>query len=236
MSLFSYQKINAQLREARQLRVARGSTLSKRTFTLDNYSAVIQESPELNQRSSVRDIDYRLALFMVRKLQTKLKGKNVLVLACGVGLLGVTAHFLGAVVTLTESKELFPLIRKNLDLNNINDRITIEEFLWGELHQSSLTMQFFHYILLAVDINHSDEYLQNLIQGLISVAGNGTNLIVGYKKTIANEENILEFRLLLGQYFDFPSSRSVIYQCDSGEIIILQMKRKPFSNFLEKNL
>jgi hypothetical protein len=106
----------------------------------------------------------------------------------------------------------------------------------GELHQSSLTMQFFHYILLAVDINHSDEYLQNLIQGLISVAGNGTNLIVGYKKTIANEENILEFRLLLGQYFDFPSSRSVIYQCDSGEIIILQMKRKPFSNFLEKNL
>jgi hypothetical protein len=42
-------------------------------------------------------------------------------------LLGIAAHFLGAVVTLIECKELFPLIQKNLDLNNIKDRINLEE-------------------------------------------------------------------------------------------------------------
>jgi hypothetical protein len=74
--------------------------------------------------------------------------------------------------------------------------------------------------------------------------------LLAYKKltTSSTEEKILNFRRLLGKYFDFSSSRTVIYEsnCEGGnerakgkgkeEGIILQMKRRPFCSFLEKSL
>jgi nicotinamide N-methyltransferase len=60
------------------------------------------------------------------------KGKRVLEIGAGTGILGITTAKLGAEsVVLTDLGELVDALKANIALNGLQDRATAQEYLWG---------------------------------------------------------------------------------------------------------
>jgi len=60
------------------------------------------------------------------------KNKKVIELGAGTGLVGLALSRLGSNVTLTDQKQMLPLLQHNAKLNNLDTKVNVEEFNWGE--------------------------------------------------------------------------------------------------------
>jgi len=78
---------------------------------------VIEDNPQLLQSQSANSGG-----------KPNLRGKRVIELGAGCGLIGIVLKklFPSTHVTITDKKELIPLIRKNLELNGLHDTPSIE--------------------------------------------------------------------------------------------------------------
>lgn len=101
---------------------------------------------------------------------------------------------------------------------------------------SQLCPHFHDFVLCGSHIlqNREEGSLDTIIKDLVEVSGNGTMLILGYKVPQHAPEIETEFREVFCKYFDLRNGRQVIYEMPDGDVVIMYVRRKPYSSFFEK--
>lgn len=104
-------------------------------------------------------------------------GKTVVELGAGTGLPGLTAAKLGASkVILTDIQQLIPVLQKNVEVNELGDRMTVCLFVWGsELPVQLSELEHVDLVLLS-DVFFDASDMSALAKTLKEVCRNETTL------------------------------------------------------------
>jgi hypothetical protein len=86
--------------------------------------------------------------------------------------------------------------------------------------------RFYDFVISSADpLWHVAGAVDSMIKSFEELAGNGTSLIVGYKKP-TDDALHNEFRMKLDRCFDLKMSKQAIYETPQGEILIVHAKRR----------
>lgn len=104
-------------------------------------------------------------------------GKTVVEFGAGTGLPGLTAAKLGASkVILTDIQQLIPVLQKNVEVNELGDRVTVCQFVWGsELPVPLSELEHVDLVLLS-DVFFDDTEMSSLAKTLKEVCRNETTV------------------------------------------------------------
>ncbi|KAI1792969.1 putative methyltransferase-domain-containing protein [Ganoderma leucocontextum] len=109
-----------------------------------------------------------------------LRGKNVLELGSGTGLVGLIAGHLGARVWITDQAPLLDIMKRNVALNSLDGRVAVAELNWGEPIPGSIPKPD---LILAADCVYFEPAFPLLVQTLTElVADSSTDVLFCYKK------------------------------------------------------
>jgi hypothetical protein len=169
-----------------------------------------------------------------KEMKGAFKGKDVLELDSGCGLLGIMTALLGASVIFTAPLDLQPVLKSNLALNLPNQTPDLFEFDWGD-DGNKLCTRFHDFVMSGAHIlqNREEGDVAKIISNLKEVSGNGTMLILGYRVPEHDSTIETKFREQLCKYFDLRNGKQVFYETPNGDIVIIFAKRKPFASFFE---
>ncbi|KAL3497679.1 hypothetical protein ACH5RR_040411 [Cinchona calisaya] len=112
------------------------------------------------------------------KLNFDFTNKTVLELGAGTGLPGLTAARLGASrVILTDIEPLIPVLKKNVEVNGLEDRVVVCQLVWGsdELPSQLSELGQFDLVLLS-DVFFDAAEMAALAKTLNKVCGKGTTV------------------------------------------------------------
>ncbi|EJF63020.1 hypothetical protein DICSQDRAFT_83873 [Dichomitus squalens LYAD-421 SS1] len=119
-----------------------------------------------------------LSSYIARK--GSLEGKTVLELGSGTGLVGLVAGHLGARVWITDQAPLLDIMKRNVALNNLDGRVTVAEFNWGEPTPAGIPKPD---LILAADCVYFEPAFPLLVQTLTDlVTDPSTEVLFCYKK------------------------------------------------------
>uniref|UniRef100_F6SN53 Uncharacterized protein n=2 Tax=Ciona intestinalis TaxID=7719 RepID=F6SN53_CIOIN len=129
------------------------------------------------------------------------RGRNVIELGAGTGLVGMAVAYLGGNVTVTDLQKFLPLLQENVDLNkNIIEKggnggnLTISELKWGK--RLERFKPGFYDFILGADIIYSEEEFQNLLETLTHLYGDDKNskrkVILSAKRRYDRVETFIE--------------------------------------------
>ncbi|XP_056418601.1 EEF1A lysine methyltransferase 3 [Hyla sarda] len=140
---------------------------------------------------------YLCSFFEEQKLN--FKGKKVIELGAGTGIVGILASLLGGRVTVTDLTHALPQIRKNVSANVSSDHVPdVCALSWGidQVHFS----QDYDFVLGA-DIVYLKETYDLLIQTLQHLCGPQTTILLSSK--MREEHGTMDFfQNILPQYFN----------------------------------
>ncbi|KAK6167978.1 hypothetical protein SNE40_021892 [Patella caerulea] len=124
----------------------------------------------------------------------KLKGKTVLELGAGTGVVGLVAGSLGAHVTITDLPEFLPLINLNIKENNelFGDDVKAETLIWGQTEYNTKDENI-DYILLA-DCIYYEESLEPLVNTIVKLCQQHTTILCCYEQRDTGNKPQLERR------------------------------------------
>ncbi|XP_042497416.1 protein N-lysine methyltransferase METTL21A-like isoform X2 [Macadamia integrifolia] len=110
-----------------------------------------------------------------------LRGKKVVELGAGCGLVGCVAALLGAVIVLTDLPDRLRLLKKNIE-NNVTENdvlgsATVRELIWGDDLDSELTDPLPDYVL-GSDVIYSEGAVTDLLATLKKLCGIQTTIIL----------------------------------------------------------
>ncbi|KAI9401644.1 hypothetical protein POPTR_001G148200v4, partial [Populus trichocarpa] len=122
------------------------------------------------------------ALLLSRWLATSqfdLRDKSVIELGAGAGLPGLTAALLGASrVLLTDIAPLLPGLVKNVEANELEDRVEVRELVWGSEESLSRIGELRRFdVVLLSDVFFDLEEMAALGRTLKKVSGNKTRIL-----------------------------------------------------------
>ncbi|KAJ4972544.1 hypothetical protein NE237_005718 [Protea cynaroides] len=110
-----------------------------------------------------------------------LKGKKVVELGAGCGLVGCVAALLGAEIILTDLPDRLRLLKKNIETNliesNMRGSATVRELIWGDDLDSELTDPLPDYVL-GSDVIYSEGAVTELLATLQKLCGIQTTIIL----------------------------------------------------------
>jgi len=128
------------------------------------------------------------------------KGKKVLELGSGCGLVGIYAAILGANVYFTDMNIVFDQLQLNIDNNlSIEERknIEVEELVWGTKGHLEKPWPQFDYMFAAECLYHEDTVIP-FLETTYQLANNNTII---YLSGIIGERTITLFHKIVGRYF-----------------------------------
>eukprot|EP01120_Amphizonella_sp_Union-15-10_P008843 TRINITY_DN3260_c0_g1_i1.p1 TRINITY_DN3260_c0_g1~~TRINITY_DN3260_c0_g1_i1.p1 ORF type:complete len:241 (-),score=43.63 TRINITY_DN3260_c0_g1_i1:97-819(-) len=230
-----YNQINQLLKNLRSLRLSR-SEGNQRTFNCGGRVITLTEKPEIDFVACVRDEEYWMCKYLEKRFKRKeIENKSTVQIGSGCGLLSIAMSEFGASPIIVTGKEsVVLLLEKNISNNDTFHNIQTKEFDWGQ-PASQLGQKMFSFVLAGCYFLSGDQNLEIIVETLVKLSGNGTTLILGIKRTLGGEKSQREilFRKMLGEFFDFATSREYIYTVNDGKVVVLQLKRKPYSTFLQ---
>ncbi|KAJ7233145.1 putative methyltransferase-domain-containing protein [Mycena haematopus] len=120
-----------------------------------------------------------LARYLVKIGSEAFRGKKVLELGSGTGLVGLVAAMLGGTVYLTDQAPLLNIIRKNVEINKLSPLCVVEELNWGEPIPVNIPRPD---VILAADCVYFEPAFPLLVQTLCDLVGEDTEVLFCYKK------------------------------------------------------
>ncbi|OJA07698.1 hypothetical protein AZE42_01865 [Rhizopogon vesiculosus] len=108
-----------------------------------------------------------------------LKGKNIVELGSGTGLVGLVAGALGGTVWTTDQAPLLDIMHQNVMLNNLQSRVSVCELNWGEKPPFEIPPPE---LILAADCVYFEPAFPLLVQTLSDMALSSTEILFCYKK------------------------------------------------------
>ncbi|XP_057872306.2 uncharacterized protein LOC131078581 isoform X2 [Cryptomeria japonica] len=108
--------------------------------------------------------------------------KTVIELGAGTGVPGLTAALLGANVILTDLPPLLPGLQKNVDKNDLRDKVIVKELIWGEdCSFSDLGLsQPVDYVLMS-DLLYDVNSMPALCKTLKHISDGHTQILLAYE-------------------------------------------------------
>eukprot|EP01087_Luapelamoeba_hula_P000099 TRINITY_DN10053_c0_g1_i1.p1 TRINITY_DN10053_c0_g1~~TRINITY_DN10053_c0_g1_i1.p1 ORF type:complete len:257 (+),score=25.95 TRINITY_DN10053_c0_g1_i1:78-848(+) len=162
------------------------------TTDVDTESIVLGQSETPD--STVWDAAVALSAFLCHSpLGTEIRGKRVMELGSGCGLVGIVAYKLGANVVVTDMEDYMPLLRKNVERNCPGARqfeqssegetgsISAELLEWGSnTHNHHGYGSTFDYIL-GSDIVYALQGFEELAESLLALSDSHTRIYLAYE-------------------------------------------------------
>jgi len=259
----SYTDINSVLKEARQGRLRR-SIGEARTFLYGPHAISVKEFKELNERSSVSEVEEKLTDHLFDQIRGErdrgdrrwnsrynFDDKTVLQLGSGVGLAGIflKQYAPTAKISIAEGDELLPLVTENVRCNGHSGAIDLLRLeLAEDLDQSHIAIRAHDFILAVLDIYNAPELAEKLFRAVLALSGPETLLFVAYKRYLKPDERnprkrLVEdfenkeaaFRSSLGRAFSLQRSLQAIYRLSpQAEVVVTEIPRTAFSSFLQQ--
>jgi len=106
------------------------------------------------------------------------KGRRVLELGAGCGLVGICCARLGAEVTLTDLGYVIPFTRSNVKLNSLPDT-SVRELAWGEDVRQQFPRGSFD-VIIGSDIIYYAHLHRPLLVALLQLVGEGTEVVISH--------------------------------------------------------
>ncbi|KIK99697.1 hypothetical protein PAXRUDRAFT_465335 [Paxillus rubicundulus Ve08.2h10] len=163
-----------------------------------------------------------LANYLTIRGEAYCKGRTILELGSGTGLVGLVAAILGGNVWITDQAPLLDIMRANVRLNHLESSVVVSELNWGEALSSEIPRPD---IILAADCVYFEPAFPLLVDTLSELATARTEILFCYKKRRKADKR---FFTLLKKHFswkeieDDPSSA----RYNQEAISLLTLKRK----------
>jgi len=189
--------------------------LFERKFCYQGKDIIIQE----DYTGDVGEIVWEMCLLMIQycvQIKCHFKGKKVLELGAGTGLLSIVLGLLGATVYATDIDPVIQLLQKNIDRakqmynEQLNDLLFARELDWFKPIPPDLNGPW-DYIIMA-EVVYDPTLFSPLIETLINL--HGTTLLLGYEWR--HRSDIGFFDLLLKKHFRTEEIPRHMYRCEGG--------------------
>jgi predicted nicotinamide N-methyase len=152
------------------------------------------------------------------------KGKKIIELGSGTGLVGIVIGLLGGNIIITDRKPLLNLMKENIQKNFIEKKVKVEELEWGK-DCSYLNPPFD--IILASDVMSYCYYesQESFFQTLKDLSNKNTRIILSYEKRDMKD---LEFFKKLSKDFIYQkvSNNKLDKFWQSEDIGIFEVQKK----------
>lgn len=146
-----------------------------------------------------------------------LKGRKVLELGAGCGLVGLLCAHLGADVTLTDTKEVMAFTQSNVDKNALppdsDGRISVRELLWGTDSTAAFERGSYD-LVVGSDVTYYQVLFEPLMITLLQLAHRETEIILAHTCRWGEERET--WRSCLEQYFELETIVSEMPQRADG--------------------
>lgn len=164
----------------------------------------------------------------------KLKGKRVLELGAGCGVSGFAMAMLGCDVTVTDQKEVLPLLQRNVDRNisrvmqknpELFGSIKVSELQWGDESHIKAVGPPFDYII-GTDVVYVEHLLEPLLQTILALSGPRTTTMLGYeiRSTSVHEKMLQMWKKNFDMKTVSKSKMDETFQHPSIELFIMGFK------------
>lgn len=121
-----------------------------------------------------------LATYLIQKGSDYLRGKNVLELGAGTGLVGLVAGQLpGTKLWITDQDTILPIMQKNVSINKLSANVFVAKLDWGVPVPTTIPKPD---VILAADCVYFEPAFPLLVQTLDDLASVDTDILFCYKK------------------------------------------------------
>ncbi|KAH7931371.1 hypothetical protein BV22DRAFT_999032 [Leucogyrophana mollusca] len=121
-----------------------------------------------------------LANYIATRGSNYIKGRKILELGSGTGLVGLVAGALGGEVQITDQAPLLGIMRRNVDMNRLQASVAVSELNWGERLSSEISQPD---LILAADCVYFEPAFPLLVETLSALATcENTEILFCYKK------------------------------------------------------
>ncbi|XP_015261429.1 PREDICTED: protein N-lysine methyltransferase METTL21A [Gekko japonicus] len=121
-----------------------------------------------------------------------LRGRSVIELGAGTGLLGIVAALLGAQVTITDREAALAFLKSNVQANlptDLQPRAEVKELTWGQNLASFSTGEYD--FILGADIVYLEETFADLLQTLDHLSADHTVILLSCRLRYERDQNFL---------------------------------------------
>ncbi|KIJ70428.1 hypothetical protein HYDPIDRAFT_78259 [Hydnomerulius pinastri MD-312] len=120
-----------------------------------------------------------LANYLTLRGEPYCKGRTILELGSGTGLVGLVAGTLSGNVWITDQAPLLDIMRANVKLNQLESSVTVSELNWGEALTPDIPRPD---LILAADCVYFEPAFPLLVETLSVLASEETEILFCYKK------------------------------------------------------
>ncbi|GMH40558.1 hypothetical protein BSKO_08462 [Bryopsis sp. KO-2023] len=167
--------------------------MSVRSFDLTGGRLEIAQQMETENEAGVVVWDAAIVLaHYLHKNPYELKGKRVVELGSGTGVVGLAAALLGANVILTDLPRMMDLLQRNIEGNSQESQVRALPLTWGQ-DLSGLEAPFD--FVLASDVVYNRHDFHKLASTLESLSGPNTKIVMSHE----HREGMHEFFEILRQ-------------------------------------
>lgn len=130
----------------------------------------------------------RALTYIIERGDFLVKGKSVIDLGAGTGLVGFACSLLGASsVTLTDLPEVLPHMSANAALNGLEAQVCIQEYIWGRESEYPLAPPYD--VVLVSDCLYVGYVVPLLMRAMLFVSGESTQILLSHRRRDTNEEH-----------------------------------------------